>query len=755
MFSTRILKRNGIAGGASPQESAPVVVFSSIAVLAMALGPSVAVAQQATDKKDQPVQLEEVVVTGSQVTLPDAYTGGQVARGGRAGILGNLDMMDTPFASTNYTADLILDQQAKGIGDVLANDPNVRAARGFGNFQEVFLIRGFPAFSDDMTYNGIYGILPRQYVAAEFMERVELFRGASAFLNGAAPGGSNLGGTVNLVPKRAPDEPLTRLTVGYENAAAGSAALDVGRRFGADGATGIRANAVYRDGETSVEDQDRKLTVLSFGVDHRGDRFRLAADIGYQDHHIDAPRPSVTPWGNIPKAPDADGNFAQRWTYTDEEQLFGVVRAEYDVSDRSSVWGAFGMRNGKEKNVLTLPGALEDGTTYSYRFDNAREDDVYSAEVGFRVDFETGSIGHRVILSASTFSLESRNAYAFSDFFNTFVDDLYDPMPVDPPAADFFVGGDMSSPHVTFTTDTTSYAIADTMSFIDDRLLVTIGARQQNIQGENFDYNTGDRYSKYDESKATPVGGIVYKPSETLSLYANYIEGLIAGDTPPLVAGELPVLNGGVAQSPYQADQFEAGAKYDNGEYGATVSVFEINRPFGILLPVDDPAYPDGALVFKADGKQRNRGVELSLYGVVTEGVRLLGGVTWLDAEMKKTQDGVNQGKTAVGSPDLQANVNLEWDVPGLQGLTLDGRAMYTSSQYASADNSIKVPSWTRFDIGARYAMKLGGKPVTIRGRIDNVTDESDWISVGGYPGSNYLVLGAPRTFVLSASVDF
>ena len=189
----------------------------------------------------------------------------------------------------------MLNQQARSVADVPLNDPNVRVARGFGNFQELFVIRGFPAYSDDMTYNGIYGILPRQYVAAEFMERVELFRGASAFLNGAAPGGSNLGGTINLVPKRAPDQPLTRLTAGYESDAAGMLALDVGRRFGTDQATGIRANAVYRDGETSVEDQKRELTVLSFGVDHRGDQLRLAADVGYQDHHIDAPRPSVFP----------------------------------------------------------------------------------------------------------------------------------------------------------------------------------------------------------------------------------------------------------------------------------------------------------------------------------------------------------------------------------------------------------------------------------------------------------------------------
>ncbi|MEI4883995.1 Plug domain-containing protein, partial [Klebsiella pneumoniae] len=92
------------------------------------------------------------------------------------------DEMDTPFSSTNYTADLIANQQAISVADVLQNDPAVRVARGFGNFQELYIIRGFPAYSDDMTYNGIYGILPREFVASEFLERVELLRGASAFL---------------------------------------------------------------------------------------------------------------------------------------------------------------------------------------------------------------------------------------------------------------------------------------------------------------------------------------------------------------------------------------------------------------------------------------------------------------------------------------------------------------------------------------------------------------------------------------------
>ena len=55
-------------------------------------------------------------------------------------------------------------------------------------------------------YNGLYGILPRQYIATELFERVEVQRGASAFLNGMAPGGNNIGGTVSVLPKRASNE---------------------------------------------------------------------------------------------------------------------------------------------------------------------------------------------------------------------------------------------------------------------------------------------------------------------------------------------------------------------------------------------------------------------------------------------------------------------------------------------------------------------------------------------------------------------
>lgn len=692
----------------------------------------------------QGVEVDELVVTGSQVELAPVYAGGQVARGGRVGLFGALDVMDTPFSATNYTEELVRNQQATGVGDVLKNEPTVRVAKGFGNFQELYVVRGFPVYSDDMTYNGVYGVLPRQFVAAELIERLEVFRGANSFLNGAAPGGSGIGGAFNLVPKRAPQDPLTRATVGYETEGALYGALDVARRFGAADDFGVRLNLVKRDGETSVADQDRDLSVAALGMDYEGERLRFSADLGFQDHRIDAPRPSVTPNGAVPAAPSADSNFAQPWTFTDERQLFGVVRGEFDLNANVSLWAAVGGRDGEEENVLANPNASADGTTSAYRFDNRREDEIISADVGVRADFSTGGLEHRVVVSASAIQSKSRNAYAFSNFAG-FVGDLYNPVAVAPPAANFFVGGVLSDPKVTEKVDNRSLAIADMITLMDGRLIATLGARYQEIETTTFNYNSGVQDTQYADDAITPAVGLVFKPSDAVSVYANYAEALTPGQIAPGAVGGVPILNPGDITAPFRSKQYEAGVKYDGGTFGGTVSLFSISQPSAI---VDN-------LLFVVDGEQVNQGIELSAFGEPMFGLRVLGGATFVDAERRRTEGGAFDGKTAIGVPEFQANLNVEYDLPTLPGLTVDGRIVHTGSQYVNAANTVSLDAWTRLDLGARYSLDVSGKPVTLRARVENVTDQDDWQSAGGYPGANYLVLGAPRTFIVSASVDF
>lgn len=234
------------------------------------------------------------------------------------------------------------------------------------------------------------------------------------------------------------------------------------------------------------------------------------------------------------------------------------------------------------------------------------------------------------------------------------------------------------------------------------------------------------------------------------SVYANYIEGLTKGDTAGATTtlpngSTAPVLNSGESLAPYVAKQTEVGIKYDSGNLGGSLAVFQTEKPVGI---VENQVFKDG-------GEQRNRGIELSVFGQPRQGVRLLGGVTLLDAELTKTQNGENDGNEPIGVPKTQANIGGEWDVPGLNGVTLTSRVIYTASQYANNANSLEIPSWTRLDLGARYGFKVDERDVTLRARVDNVTGRDYWASTGGYPGSNYLVLGAPRTFSVSASVDF
>ena len=718
---------------------------------ALAAGLLVASTAFAQDSTSEP--MSTVVISASADAsaqgLPAAYAGGQVARGGRLGLLGNVDIMDTPFNSTNYTSALIQDQQARSVADVVQNDPSVRVARGFGNYQELYMIRGFPVGSDDTAYNGLYGLLPRQFVATELVERVEVLRGAHSFINGAAPAGGSIGGSINLLPKRAPNTELSEVTLGVESGGQGYGALDLGRRFGEEGRAGVRVNVAHREGDTAVDRERRELSVYSLGLDYRGRGYRLSADVGHQDHQLDNARPSVTLGATVPMiaAPKADRNFAQPWTVSEERHTFGTVRAEVDLAGGAVAWAAAGARNGQEYNELasiTVNNANGDGTMS--RFDNIREDRVRTGEVGVRGELRTGAVKHMLSASASGFHSESRNAYGMSDFAG-FSSNVYAPRDVAAPSSAFFTGGDMSNPLVTGKTILSSLAIADTLSFMDDKVLVNVGVRHQRLKDFGYDYNTGLENAGYEASENTPFAAIVFKPRKDLSLYANYSEGLQRGQEASgsdAVSG-LPILNQGEKFAPYVSRQREVGAKYDSGRYGVSAALFTTSQPSGYVQN----------RVFGIFGEQRNRGLELSVFGNPVRGLRLLGGLTLLDAEQRRTMNGNFDGNDAIGVPETQLNIGADWDVPNVEGLSLNARTVYTSKQYADAANTQQLPSWTRVDLGATYRTRFMERELTVRARVDNVADRGYWASAGGYPGSGYLVLAAPRTFTVSATVGF
>lgn len=682
-----------------------------------------------------------------------------VEQKGSAGVLGDKDAADIPFNLRSYNAALILNQQPQTLGQVLENDPTIRTTTGFGIAGELFVIRGFALAGDDIGYDGLYGITPRQLVAPELYESVQVLNGSSAFLNGAAPGGTGIGGSVNLIPKRATADPITRATIGYTGPEHVGGSFDFGRRLGSNGEWGIRINGTARAGDASIDDEFRSTYVLGGAIDYNSGPFRATLDLAYQRVKVSHFRPklSVNTLTEIPRAPDAGTNFGQPWQYTTLRDIFGQFRMEYDVADNMMVYAAFGMRDGSEEGVYSTPTLenLNGEITVSSSF-IPRTDNNEAATVGARVRLGGGGITHEFNFGGSMNWLVNRNAY---EFYTSSAgrSNLYAPVELPRSSTVSFPGGNLTDPFPISRSRLSSVFVSDTIGFWDDRVLLTAGLRLQTINAKSYSYATGALFSEYDEDRVTPVLGLVIKPTEGLSLYANRIEALVQGESaPPSGANPtggdpLPVTNAGEILSPFVSEQYEVGGKLALGPVDLSLAVFQIDRETAILRPDPNNA---GALQFGPFAIQRNRGIEFTVAGELAKGLRLIGGGSVIDAKLRRTQNGVSDGAQAVGVPEYTLNANVEWDVPFLPALTLTGRVVHTGEQAANIGNSLFLKDWTRADLGARYVAVIGGKPMTLRVNVDNIADADYWASAFDSFRPD-LQLGAPRTFKASVTYDF
>lgn len=667
---------------------------------------------------------------------PPAYPGGVVGSGSRLGLLGNRNVFDQPFSSTSYTEKLIRDQQARNVQDVVNNDPSIRTNVPAFSGILGFFIRGFPVFAQDIAFNGLFGVADAFNPAIEPIERVEVLRGPSTLLSGVPPFG-NIGGVINLIPKRATEEPLNRVTLGYGSDAQIYKAIDISRRFGDAKEWGIRFNGAFNNGRTPIDNQSLHFGVAALALDYRGERLRASLDLGYQELDFTSPlrNRNVAAGVRIPRAPNLTLNQHQPWEYRDSANQQLATRVEYDLTPDLTVYGAYGRSNFRQEyfgGVLTIfntRGDYRDPISYlPFHIVNR------TAEAGLRGSVETGPIKHSFGLAAVGFWQDLAQPPA-QNVGAPIVSNLYDPVTVAPRST---VGLSNATPR-TSSRINRSIAIADTMSLFDDRVLLTVGGRWQSLDVNAYNAVTGFRTGESSSGAFSPGVGLVVKPWERLSLYANYIEGLTS-PAPPVNA-----VNANAAFPAAVSRQTEVGAKYDFGSVGVGFAAFEIEQPFGFL--------DTSTLVFSVDGRQRNSGVELTVFGEPAPGIRLLGGVSLLDGIQVQSQDLRNVGRVAVGVPEAQVNLYGEYDLPPgfVPGLTLTGRVIYTAAQYYDLANSQKIPDWATLDLGLRYAGTFQDRPLTLRANVVNVTGNNYWASTG----RGILSQGTPRTFLLSASMDF
>ena len=363
----------------------------------------------------------------------------------------------------------------------------------------------------------------------------------------------------------------------------------------------------------------------------------------------------------------------------------------------------------------------------------ASEFQILTFDVGLRSAFNTDPVYHQAVMAYTQYSREIRSKMVD---FTLPESNMYRPVFVSVPPSSLLPSfGDIRKQG---ETDLSSFMLGDTLSILNERVQLTAGVRFQTIEAKNYNTITGAVTSEYDKSATTPMVGLVVKPWQHVSLYGNYVEGLQQGTTAPMTAA-----NAGQVFAPFVTKGYEAGVKVDFGRITTTLAAFQINRPNGFVNPDTN--------IFGIDGEQRNRGLELSVFGEVIDGIRLLAGASYMDAELTKTQGGVNQGNKGRVLP-FQFILYGEWDVPYLNGFTFTSRVTHAASQYYNLANTAKVPEWTQWDLGARYRFeRANGKPITIRANVENVLNSNDWY------GSEFgqLIVRDPRTILVSATFDF
>lgn len=720
-----------------PVASRLTLAIRTALLLAAASGNAWAATAESTDDSAQSLTLDATNVNARYLgptDLPEVLAGGQVARGARLGMLGNKDVMDTPFSVTSYTAKTLADLQTVTVADALERDPSVRSTGQTGGIVDSFFVRGFAIGEGnlgELAYDGVYGVAPNYRAFTEYAERVEVLKGPGALMYGISPN-SGVGGVINIVPKRPLDQDLTRFTGSYASDTQVGGHLDISRRFGEENQFGVRFNGSLQGGDTAVDDQHRDVGVGAIALDYRGERLRLNLDyISQKESFEGASRPfTLAPGVQVPSAPNGRTSLPQKWGWSDTKEQSALLGGEYDLSDSLTVFAhAGGGRSDVKRLSDQVPRILNDAGDTSnipgyYKFNVDRS----TADVGLRAQFATGPITHTTTLMATRYQDElSRGINNGTEIRSN----IYHP--VDTPKQN------LRAPKVLRISESelSGVALTDTLGFLDERIQLTLGVRRQDIESRNYNA-AGAVSSRYKDAATTPLVGVVVKPWDDVSLYYNYVEGLSKGDIAPGTAS-----NAGETFAPYESKQHELGVKYEHGTLMTTLALFQIEKPSGEL----------GANgVYSVQAEQRNRGVELSVYGEVAPGTRLMGGVTFLDGELTQSASAANRGNKPVGVPDIQANLWAEYDTPWLEGFTLTGGAIYTDSQYVNQANTQELDAWTRIDAGVRYATKIEGRPTTLRATVQNVFDREYWSGVASYGAFSP---GYSRTLQLSATVDF
>ena len=708
------------------------------AILTMVLSGSLSYYAEAKDITQQ-YELQGIVVEGeSEGDLP----GGFAKQCSNVGILGNKEIMDTPFTKVNLSEKAInsFATPGEGISSALLNVPSVKSASS--TMYNDVNIRGSRVNGYQFYLNGVPGLFTQTNIPTNFINNIEVTSGPAMSFTGTTTQ-ETAGGMVNMVSKRAENQDISKITQTFSGRGSFGEYIDVGRRFGNNKEWGIRINAQNLSGETAVNNEKLTARDLFINLDYKSDKSTTNLLTGYRYvKHENGVR--WFQYGNnvtsLPSAPDAAKNYSFAGQRMEYDTWLTTLNHEQKINDD---WSAFFTGGFSRYDLYTNYNARSS----AYLITNNAGDFIaqswsktfpvtsYYGQIGVKGNIDTGKVKHNIAFTADKAWYNNGSGIAGVNFNDKVFGNIYNNTHIiGNPLPDKNLGG--------FTSKSQYWGIslADTLTY--GKAELTLGAHSHHASITSYDAKTGAVTGETQKSDSTsPTYAFMYKPNENISFYASHSESFNKGAIVPGSTNGHELENSGEMLSPTKTKQNEIGVKYQNKGLLTTLSLFDIKQANNI-----DVQGKDGKWYYTQDGENQYKGVELSMTGKLTDKWNIMGGVMYLDAKVNNAANNNLNGTRVNGVSKWNGIAALEYNAD--ERFSVLGRALYNGSAKIK-NETLEVPSYMTFDLGMKYKTKVSNTPVTLSAMCYNLTGNNYWIASG-----NTTILSNPRTLMLSAEFE-
>ncbi|MCT4174017.1 TonB-dependent receptor [Elizabethkingia anophelis] len=662
----------------------------------------------------------------------------------------NLTVMETPQPIAIVTHEIIEQQQAKQLSDVLQNVNGIYVTSSRGNSQDSFGGRGFILGNDNIFKNGARvnsGVFPE----VSGLERVEVLKGANAMLYG----NTAAGGIINMVTKK------PRFQTGGSFSLSGGSwntykpTFDVYGPISKDVA--FRLNGTYETAKSFRDHISSEKIYLNPSILFNiGKKSQLIVEGDYLINNF-------TPDFGIGSITNKDGSYSMNtllprnaflgtnWQYQDVKQASTNITFNHQISNNWSLNVITSYQNYTKDYFSTERVQWEYDKNNRLNWKRPlnktyNEQNYTSFQANVNGEFNTGKINHKVLIGADS-DYGAADSYTY---FNPSNNKTY---------GTGYIYGTGGGNGILYLDDTSTWSNGSIpASAIQDRnrirtrrvgiyvqdfislskeFKVLAGLRWSYIQNmptinTNFRTNTKklvDNSSTSDQA-LSPKVGLVYMPNDNLSLFATYTNSFSANTGYDINRSTL---------KPTIIDQYEVGVKKNlwNNAISVNLSAYQIlYKNYYQTAELNAGGQPNSDPNMKEfAGKMRSHGVELDITGNPSKNLSLIGGISYNNSVYLDTPDnfGYVENQRIVRTPATTANLSAFYTLPKyIKGLKI-GASFYYIGDRLAGWNDTKATNNSRNGVSriftlkdyTTFALSMGydWKKFSIQAKVNNLFD--------------------------------